>query len=214
MLAAEQTGNSPLYWYQPRMLAEAGNGNGRLHIDLGSGLGTFLAVSRKQGWKSLGVDVSASAAATAKQALQIDTHVGDFLALPRPDDPVGWISAFEVLEHVYAPKAYVEFMHDLLEPGGLVTVSVPNGQSREEQFSKNPILIPPTHINYFSRQGLRQMFETAGFETVYDYIKPIAWGEIARPKWAKLAMLPWLVADRVLFNHAGNRLLWVGRKRR
>jgi hypothetical protein len=104
-------------------------------------------------------------------------------------------------------------MHELLQPGGLVTVGVPNGRSRHEQYNHDPILIPPTHINFFSRRGLRSIFESHGFATVYDYMKPIAWGEIKLPKWGKLALLPLLALDRAVLGHAGNRLLWVGRKK-
>ena len=212
MVAAARAGDEPLYWYQPRMLREAGPGGGRVHVDVGSGLGTFLAISRKQGWSPLGVDVSPAAAAGAESSFGIDTHVGDLLDLPQPPGGVGWVSAFEVMEHAFAPRDYVRHMRRLLTPGGLVTVSVPNGRSRQERHTRNPIMTPPTHVNFFSRKGLRRMFEEEGFTTAYDYAKPIAWGEISRPKAVKVAMLPLLVLDRALLGHGGNRLLWVGRK--
>jgi SAM-dependent methyltransferase len=208
-----RTGKAALYWFQPRMLEEAGRGAGNWHCDIGSGLGTFLSVTKQRGWIPLGVDVSARAASIAKDLFDIDTFVGDLLDLQRPASSFGWISAFEVLEHTFAPRDYVCRMHELLLPGGIVTVSVPNGRSRNEKYNHDPILVPPTHINFFSRFGLRTMFESAGFVTVYDYMKPVAWGEIKKPKLLKLAMLPLLVLDRIILGHAGNRLLWVGRKK-
>jgi SAM-dependent methyltransferase len=208
-----RAGKTAIYWYQSRMLKEAGWGSEKVHIDVGSGLGTFLAVTKERGWKPLGVDVSARAACTAKELFDIDTFVGDLLNLKRPAGSVGWISAFEVLEHTFAPRDYVDRIHELLLPGGLVTISVPNGRSRNEKYNHDPILVPPTHINFFSQRGLRKIFGSAGFVTVYDYMKPLAWGELKMPKALKIAMLPLLVLDRIILGHAGNRLLWVGRKK-
>ena len=200
-----------LYWFQPKMLRIAGDGNARLHVDVGSGLGTFLCHSRERGWRVYGIDVSRSAARRAKEVFEIDTHVGSIDDVPLQPSTVHWISAFEVIEHLYDPIKYVSRFYELLAPGGLVTVSVPNGRSRQEMYSTNPIYRPPTHINYFSRVGLNRMFENAGFVRLYDYEKPISWGELRLPKALRVALLPLLVLDRVL-GHGGNRLLWVGRK--
>jgi SAM-dependent methyltransferase len=202
-----------LYWYQPRMIETAGEGRGRVHLDIGSGLGTFPAVTRKRGWKSMGMDVSPKAAKIAKDAFGIETLLCSIEDAPLPPGSVSWISAFEVLEHVMEPRMYVRRFRELLDDGGLVTISVPNGRSRDEQTSTLPLNTPPTHINYFTRQSLGRLMSEHGFETVYDYEKPIAWGEIHRPKAVKVLLLPWLVFDSAVLGHRGNRLLWVGRKR-
>jgi SAM-dependent methyltransferase len=200
-----------LYWFQRRMLEVAGSGDGRLHIDIGSGLGTFLCHGRDQGWRVLGVDVSALAARIAKETFDIDTHVGTLETASVAPASVHWISAFEVIEHMYNPRQMVALFFELLAPGGLVTISVPNGRSRMEMYSKNPILTPPTHVNYFIRKVLNAMFTDAGFSRLYDYEKPLPWGELPIPKLLRIALLPLLVLDK-LMGHGGNRLLWVGRK--
>ena len=205
-------GGEPLYWYQHRMLEVAGPGHGRAHLDLGSGLGTFPSITRSRGWAAEGVDVSSVAAAQASKDLGIRTFVGDFLQYDRPAASVGWISAFEVLEHVLEPREYVSRFHDLLAPGGLVTVSVPNGASRDERYTNDPLQTPPTHVNFFSREGLNRLFSDFAFQVVYDYEKPFAWGELKVPKLVKYAMLPWLLVDGYVLGNRGNRLLWVGRK--
>ncbi|HVT82922.1 MAG TPA: class I SAM-dependent methyltransferase [Phycisphaerae bacterium] len=202
-----------LYWYQPRMIETAGDGRNRVHLDIGSGLGTFPAITRKKNWKSIGMDVSPKAARIAKDALGIDTLLCSIEDAPLEPGSVSWISAFEVLEHVMEPRNFIRRFRELLEVGGLVTFSVPNGRSRDEQTSTLPLNTPPTHINYFTRHSLNRLMEEHGFERIYDYEKPIAWGEIPRPKFVRLLMLPWLAFDAAVLGHKGNRLLWVGRKK-
>jgi SAM-dependent methyltransferase len=208
-----QSNQEMLYWYQPQMIETAGDGRDRVHLDIGSGLGTFPAITRKRNWKSMGMDVSPKAARIAKDALGIETLLCSIEDAPLAHESVSWISAFEVLEHVMEPRSYISRFRELLEPGGLVTFSVPNGRSRDEQTSTLPLNTPPTHINYFTRQSLNGLMEEHGFERIYDYEKPIAWGEIARPKFVRMLMLPWLAFDAVVLGHRGNRLLWVGREK-
>lgn len=212
LMAKAKSERPQLYWYQPRMIETAGPGQGRVHLDIGSGLGTFPAVTRSKGWTSYGLDVSPAAAKTAMDALGIPTFVGGIEAVDLPPGGVHWISAFEVMEHVLEPRAYAARFHQLLADGGLVTISVPNGRSRSEQTSTDPLVTPPTHVNYFTRRGLARMMNSHGFDTVYDYEKPFAWAELNRPRWQRFALLPLLVADALLLGNRGNRLLWVGRK--
>jgi SAM-dependent methyltransferase len=210
--AAEKIDRSVLYWYQHRMLDVAGEGNGRLHLDIGSGLGTFPAVTRSRGWRVRGVDVSRSAADQAKRTLGIETFVGDLCNIDVEPGTVDWISAFEVLEHVLRPREYLQAVHRLLKPGGLLTISVPNGKSRHEISSQKPLETPPTHVNFFARKAVSLMLHDLGFEMIYDYEKPIAWGELETPKPLRYLLLPLLAFDGYVLGHRGNRLLWVGRK--
>jgi len=211
--AAHKIDESLLYWYQPRMLDVAGPGNGRLHIDIGSGMGTFPAITRSRGWRVRGVDISQQAADNAKRNFGIDTHVGEIRDLDVPNETVDWVSAFEVLEHVMRPRDFLQDIHKLLKPGGLVTISVPNGRSRSEIYSEDPLISPPTHVNFFSRKGLSRMFSECGFEKLYDYEKPIAWSELKVRKIVRYLLLPVLLVDSYMLGYRGNRLLWVGRKR-
>lgn len=212
-MAAAREGKAKLYWYQPRMIETAGPGNGRVHLDIGSGLGTFPAVTAGHGWKSMGQDISAKAARIAKDALGVDTLLCNIEDVPLLPGSVSWISAFEVMEHVMEPRRYVQRFRELLGEGGLVTISVPNGRSRDEQETTDPLTTPPTHINYYCRASLNRLMSEHGFEMIYDYEKPIAWGEIKRPKAVRMLMLPWLAFDSFVLGNRGNRLLWVGRKK-
>ncbi len=199
-----------LYWYQPKILKLVGPGQGKTHLDIGSGLGTFPAIAKTRGWRSYGIDISPDAAKSAKESLGVETFVGTLKDVPLEAGSVHWVSAFEVLEHLLDPQEEVAKISQLLSKGGYFTISVPNGRSRNERTTKNPLSLPPHHVNYFSKKGLVDMMEKAGFSTTYCYEKPFAWGELSWPKVVRLALLPALIADGYLLGHRGNRLVWVG----
>jgi len=108
MFLATKGGASPLYWYQKKILKIVGHGRDRFHLDIGSGLGTFPHITARMGWQSAGTDISPHAAATALNELGVKTLIGELPLLNLEDKSYDWVSAFEVLEHVYEPRSYIK----------------------------------------------------------------------------------------------------------
>ena len=141
-------------------------------LDVGSGPGSFLARGRERGWEALGIEPSARAAAHAREhGLSV---VAGFLTselareLPRFDV----VHMSEVLEHVPDPRAMLALAGELLVPGGLVCVSVPNDYNplqralREVRGFSPWWVAPPHHLNYFDFASLEGLLERAGFEVL------------------------------------------------
>jgi SAM-dependent methyltransferase len=76
------------------------------------------------------------------------------------------ITAFEVLEHLSSPVAFLREAQRLLKPGGQAFVTVPNWECRTVQTSTRPDWLPPIHLLYFSEPALRRTGELAGFTRV------------------------------------------------
>jgi SAM-dependent methyltransferase len=212
MLLDAKNNKFPLYWYQKKILKIVGCGNGKLHLDIGSGLGTFPHITARYGWVSVGTDISVNAAAIATKELGVKTLIGELPTLNLKNESYGWISAFEVLEHVYEPRLYVEQINKILLLDGIITLSVPNGLSRDERETIDPIQTPPTHINFFSRKGLNKMMDNFGFSPLWDFEKFIPWSELKRPITQRVALIPLLVFNSIFKGERGNRLVWVGKK--
>jgi Zn ribbon nucleic-acid-binding protein len=78
------------------------------------------------------------------------------------------VSAFEVLERLFDPFAFLKRMHRILVPGGLLflttlsisgfDLSILRGRARN--------LLPPTHLTLLSYEGIQRIIERSGFELV------------------------------------------------
>jgi SAM-dependent methyltransferase len=136
-------------------------------IDLGCGQGEFCALLRAWGWDAEGVDGSPGAV-EACRARGIDVTLADVLAYleTRPDDPVGGISAIQLIEHL-PRRAWVhlfEEIHRALGPGGALLLETINGQNADAV--ADYFVADVTHTWPGHPETLRLMAEHAGFEKV------------------------------------------------
>ena len=151
-------------------LREGMRGDGDLAprwIDLGCGQGEFCDLLRDWGWDAEGVDGS-PAAVEACRARGIDATLADVLAYleSRSDDPVGGISAIQLIEHL-PRRAWVhlfEEIHRALLPGGALLLETINGQNPEA--IADYFVADVTHTWPGHPETLRLMAEHAGFADV------------------------------------------------
>ena len=118
-------GRRHMWWKRLNLLRRAGAGTRVL--DIGAGIGTFLALARDEaGWSVTGTEVSRSAVALARERHEIVLLEGqaDDVELPRSHFDV--VTLWHVLEHVPSPSSLLRLCHEVLVPGGLLVVAVPN----------------------------------------------------------------------------------------
>ena len=136
-------------------------------LDLGCGQGEFCALLREWGWDAEGVDGS-PAAVEACRARGIDVTLADVLAYleARPEDPVGGISAIQLIEHL-PKRAWVhlfEQIHRALGPGGALLLETINGQNPDA--IADYFVADVTHTWPGHPETLKLMAEHAGFQKV------------------------------------------------
>jgi SAM-dependent methyltransferase len=95
-------------------------------IDLGSGLGWLALSARDHGLASVCVDVSEYSAQRLRHTHELPALVGSAMKLPLRRASVGAVVVLDVLEHTANPRDAFAEIRAVLEPGGLVVVSVPN----------------------------------------------------------------------------------------
>jgi len=78
------------------------------------------------------------------------------------------ITCFEVIEHVFDPKAFLQKIRSLCKKDTLllITTLTINGFDLSFLFSKSDSIFPPHHINLFSIAGLEKLFNRCGFEVL------------------------------------------------
>jgi len=145
----------------------AGEGDRPRWIDLGCGQGEFCGLLREWGWDAEGVD-SSPGAVDACRARGIDVTLADVLAYleTRPDDPVGGVSAIQLIEHL-PRRAWVhlfEEIHRALGPGGALLLETINGQNPDA--IADYFVADVTHTWPGHPETLKLMAEHAGFEEV------------------------------------------------
>lgn len=79
---------------------------------------------------------------------------------------------FEVIEHLFSPKDFLQQCKKFLKPGGLFIVTCPNGKGFDfALLGKDCTNVDHEHINYFNPKSLALLLEECGFE-VLESITP------------------------------------------
>lgn len=148
---------------------------GRL-LDVGSGIGTFLKLARKEGFKVCGTEISEFASKYVKNNLKIDIFRGDLEEAHFPHESFDVVTMWHTLEHLPNPKATLEEIHRILKKGGLLVVAVPNLNNFTTQIlyllakGKKLMLFSNQakewHLYHFSCQTLSYILKKTGFEII------------------------------------------------
>lgn len=141
-------------------------------LDIGCGIGTFLAVCREGGWNVTGVEPSSIACEVAKREYGLELINELFSSAMFQGKKFDAIFAAQVLHHLPDPVAFAAEMDRVLADDGILILRTPNliplelslfAQGllgREKEFFCGPALYtfhPNTHSLLFRRLGYRQV---------------------------------------------------------
>ena len=138
-------------------------------LDVGCGRGFTLRFLTDAGYRATGVELSTQAAAHARDILGLDIRSGDFLSQVVRARPVRRVVIFwHSLEHIADPLAALDRAAEILKPGGLLVVAVPNFDSIQARMSGREWfhLDVPRHYVHFSSRGLKKALRGRGFRIV------------------------------------------------
>jgi 2-polyprenyl-3-methyl-5-hydroxy-6-metoxy-1,4-benzoquinol methylase len=159
----------------------APTGQSRL-LDVGCGLGHFVASALASGWDAYGCDPSAPWVERARA-----TVGGDRIALSEPrSDLFGGgfdlVTAWDVLEHVHDPIPFLITVGSLLAPGGRVFIRTPNltwiyptYALRRAVLKARVELGPLNHVVYYTARTLAAALRRAG-------LTPAQWPVLPPPQ--------------------------------
>ncbi|ACS78643.1 class I SAM-dependent methyltransferase [Maridesulfovibrio salexigens] len=145
-------------------------------LDVGSGNGFFLKQAAELGWQAKGVE-PADKAVDYCNSIGLDVTHGVFDQ--ECADSIGKFDAvhlWEVLEHLPDPAGMLSLCRQVLNPGGLIIVGVPNDYNKlqkivTENMDEEPWWVaPPHHINFFNRSSLENLLRRLNFEPLHHEI--------------------------------------------
>lgn len=130
-------------------------------LDIGCSTGSFVKAAREAGFEAEGVDISAPAVRCG-QRFGLPLHALDILH-ESTGKQYDAITLWATLEHVPDPMRHLRRARELLKPGGLLFVSVPNYSGISQKIlGKWDRYVGSDHLNYFRPDILRRAMEAAG----------------------------------------------------
>lgn len=132
-------------------------------LDVGCGIGKFLLAAKHAGFKPTGHDIVSNHAAQIRRS-GLDMIVGEFSADAIPGH-FDCITMFHTLEHHPNPLLSLYNAWQLLNPGGLLIIEVPNHESTDAHIEglSWPGWEIPFHLHHFTRRSLNAILSRFSF---------------------------------------------------
>jgi len=139
---------------------------GRL-LDLGCGVGNFLAAARDAGFDVAGIEMNRNAVEFARQHYRLTSVFAmrpEEFGVSHEREKFDVVTFFEVLEHQENPKGFLAAATQCLAPGGFIALSVPN--RNRWQKGMETLDYPPNHLTRWSPRALENFLARHGFEVL------------------------------------------------
>ena len=165
--ALEDQGRAATAERDLRRLTEVAGAEGGKLVDIGCWTGGLVDVASRLGWSASGIEPSGWAVRRAVvQGRNVRQGVlgeddgfcpGEFTA----------VTCCDVLEHLLEPQQAVARIFEILEPDGVLFVTVPDaGSAVARALGPRWWSVMPMHVQYFTRASLVRLLTDAGLEIV------------------------------------------------
>ncbi len=115
----------------------------------------------------------AACVAIAEKLPEVRIVADDAAGLGEVEERFAVVTVLQVLEHVADPAGLARAIHERLEDGGALLVTVPNLRSYRVRLNGlgDPLCFEPTHLQFFSAATLSRLLREAGFVRVERLIE-------------------------------------------
>jgi 2-polyprenyl-3-methyl-5-hydroxy-6-metoxy-1,4-benzoquinol methylase len=152
--------------------------SGRRLLEVGCGAGFFLKAAERAGWHVEGIELSDEASRFAVERLHLPIRRERAETAGIAPGSFDAAAMFDVIEHLFDPRAVLEAIARALAPGGLLVISTPNfdAASRHLLGVDWAVLSPLEHVYYFTEDSLRRLLEATGFSRIEFVRRHVMWG--------------------------------------
>jgi hypothetical protein len=133
-------------------------------FEVGCGDGNFLLTMKRAGWVVGGSEHGATAQMTAERHA-IPVTSADVLHARPSGAPFSAVAAYHVLEHIYHPAAWMHAIREMIVPGGILHLQVPNFDSLARPLTGEGWASWrfPQHVYFYTPRTLAAFLERLGF---------------------------------------------------
>lgn len=134
-------------------------------LDIGCAYGFFLEKAREKGFDVYGIEIEKKAAAYARHNLKLNVINKNFFNA-KLNQKFDIITMWYVLEHFENPERVLSKIMQFLKPGGIVCISLPNGNGAFYRFNKNKwvAIHPDAHFFDYTTKSLKILFNKYGLK--------------------------------------------------
>ncbi len=145
------------------LVATSGVTSGRL-LDVGCSSGLFMEYAGERGFSTQGIEPSQYAVDLAL-SYDLDVISGYFKGSIYPAESFDLVTLWDVLEHCEDPTEIIADAFQVLAPGGLLFIQVPNAMGLAPRILKQDcnMFTGFGHINLFGPDSLRTLLKSAGY---------------------------------------------------
>lgn len=155
-------------------------------LDVGAGHGFFLRACADRGWDGYGVEPSRRAVDYAKRNFGLNVTCGTFEETIYPDEHFDAVIFLNVLEFLPDPKEALRKAHELLRPGGAVTVRFSNAAFHVAAYRfflflgrfhnrLNRVDLTVIHLYAFDKNSITRLLLESGFTGIQVSSMPLSW---------------------------------------
>ena len=139
-------------------------------LDVGCGLGFFLEVAKKRGWKVYGTEYSSKAVEICNSK-NIEMKTGKLNLNDFDENCFDVITSFEVIEHINNPIEDLKLINKFLRKQGLFYCTTPNFNSIMRYYLKEKyhVICYPEHLSYYTKKTLNKVITNSNF-SVYKFL--------------------------------------------
>jgi SAM-dependent methyltransferase len=190
-------------------------------LDVGCGIGTFLAICQENGWQVTGIDPSPVAGEVARREYGLEILTDAFPSNHLVGRRFDAVFAAQVLHHLPDPARFLADMAKVVAEDEVIILRTPNLAPEEGMLwvqkllgRKEEFFCGPT-LHIFHPDTLRLLFARAGFGDVQflisrPFIEPIRgyspWANLRRILYDGVKLAVYWVAD-ALFHLTGGRVI-------
>jgi 2-polyprenyl-3-methyl-5-hydroxy-6-metoxy-1,4-benzoquinol methylase len=146
-------------------------------LDIGAGEGFLMNAAQQQGFSITGMDFSSFGVEKFFPALKKHLIAGDIYEniaeLSKEDKKIMACTAINVLEHVIDPDLFLSSIRKVIDPNGLLAITVPNDFSGLQMLLQKEGLIdhefwflPPQHLHYFNTKNMETFCTARGYKVL------------------------------------------------
>ena len=135
-------------------------------LDVGCADGQFAAAARRRGWEPTGVEINPPAAQRARDR-HVEVVEGDVQTVDLPEGAYDVVTAWDVIEHLPAPRVFVDRLARLVAPGGVVVLTTLNRRALVARaFRSKWSMVVEDHFTYWDAPSLQRAFAASGLMAV------------------------------------------------
>jgi SAM-dependent methyltransferase len=151
-------------------------------LDIGCATGGLLRAFRELGYANVfGLDPSPACVQVVRESVPAEAWVGSIYEGHEEMGRFGLATLVGVLEHLEEPSDALVRIRDLLDPGGMLYVEVPDATRYADVIFAPYQELNSEHINHFSWPTLRAVLGRAGYEPVAHGSKLVEFGAAPAP---------------------------------